>query len=92
MVLCFLQVAKILYSFATTFRRVPKHRLSTANLMEQEQTAIFGVSIEIKEDDGKGNYSYCPVDKSQFKFRCDSEKKLCITVSQCGTRELKIER
>ncbi|XP_021380300.1 rab GTPase-activating protein 1-like isoform X4 [Mizuhopecten yessoensis] len=87
-------VAKILYSFATTFRRVPKNTrlLSSTSIIETEQTAIFTVSLEIKEDDGKGNYSYCPKDKNMFKLRCNSEKNIMISVSQTGTRELKIER
>jgi len=88
------QVAKILYSFATTFRKLPKHsRLTSSNsIVEVEQKAIFTVSLEIKEDDGKGNFSYCPKDKNVFKFRCNNEKKLFISVSQTGARELQIER
>lgn len=87
-------MAKILYSFATTFRRVPKNTrlLSSNSLVESEQTAIFTVSLEIKEDDGKGNYSYCPKDKNVFKLHCNNEKNILISVSQIGSKELQIER
>ncbi len=91
-----MQVGKILYSFATAFRRVPK---SPSNQSEFSQsgdnhlTFHFDVSLEFKEDDGKGNFSTVPKDKNVFKLRKDVEKKLCIAVSQVSNnKELKIER
>ncbi|XP_025111685.1 rab GTPase-activating protein 1-like isoform X2 [Pomacea canaliculata] len=90
-------VAKILYCFATTFRRVPKkeHGTSTSSLTElpdTEQDFTFTVGLEFKEDDGKGSYSTCPKDKNIFKFRVNSEKRLAITVQHGGPHQLKIER
>nr|XP_034301493.1 rab GTPase-activating protein 1 isoform X5 [Crassostrea gigas] len=86
-------VAKILYSFATSFRRLPKSiGRSTSSISEAEVTAIFSVNLEFKEDDGKGSYSTCPKDKNIFKFRCDYDKKIVISVTQTGNKELRIER
>ena len=56
-------------------------------------TFHFDVSLEFKEDDGKGNFSTVPKDKNVFKLRKDVEKKLCIVVNQItNNKELKIER
>ncbi|XP_061189022.1 rab GTPase-activating protein 1-like isoform X2 [Saccostrea echinata] len=86
-------VAKILYSFATSFRRLPKTSVRAASsISEAEVTAVFSVNLEFKEDDGKGSYSTCPKDKNIFKFRCDYDKKIVISVTQTGNKELRIER
>lgn len=55
-------------------------------------TFHFDVSLEFKEDDGKGNFTTVPKDKNVFKLRRDVEKKLCILVTQISNKELKIER
>ena len=56
-------------------------------------TFHFDVSLEFKEDDGKGNFSTVPKDKNVFKLRKDVEKKLCIVVTQItNNKELKVER
>ena len=86
-----LQVAKILYCFATTFRRVPKSG-RPASMSDPEMTAVFTVNLDFKEDDGKGNFSACPKDKAAFKFRSNMDKKIVISVAQTGTKELRIER
>ncbi|ESO96116.1 hypothetical protein LOTGIDRAFT_116192 [Lottia gigantea] len=87
-------VPKILYCFATTFRRVPRtsRTISTSSLQEAEQNYIFTVGIEFKEDDGKGNYNACPKDKNIFKFKSNVEKRIAITVQQNGPTDLRIER
>ncbi|XP_076436762.1 rab GTPase-activating protein 1-like isoform X2 [Babylonia areolata] len=88
-------VAKILYCFATTFRRVPKKMTSQGSLAEvpdAEQDFTFTVGLEFKEDDGKGNYSTCPKDKNVFKLKVNCEKRLAITVQHTGPQQLKIER
>ncbi|KAL8585574.1 hypothetical protein ACOMHN_050333 [Nucella lapillus] len=88
-------VAKILYCFATTFRRVPRKGASQGSLAEvpdTEQTFTFTVGLEFKEDDGKGNYSTCPKDKNVFKLRVNCEKRLAISVQHTGPQQLKIER
>nr|XP_032829025.1 LOW QUALITY PROTEIN: rab GTPase-activating protein 1-like [Petromyzon marinus] len=54
----------------------------------------FTVAMEIREDDGKGNFSAVPVDKEKqyFKLRSGVEKKLVLNVNQASSRELTIER
>lgn len=53
----------------------------------------FNVSLEIKEDDGKGNFVACPKDKNFFKLRVNVDKKLVIVVTQVDhQKELEIQR
>ena len=91
-----MHVGKILYSFATAFRRVlksPSNQSEISQSGDSGMTFHFGVSLEFKEEDGKGNFSTVPKDKNVFKLRKDVEKKLCIVVTQISNnKELKIER
>ena len=54
----------------------------------------FELTLEIKEDDGKSNYSAVPRDRNFFKIRAGVEKKIVITVLQVNDNhlELPIER
>lgn len=93
LVLFLFQVAKILYCFANTFRRVPKNRSTvTKQLPESNQEYMFTVNLEMREEDGKGGFTLCPRDKNVFKLRCNLDKRLALTVQQSGSKELKIER
>ncbi|XP_063424247.1 rab GTPase-activating protein 1-like isoform X2 [Mytilus trossulus] len=85
-------VGKILYCFATTFRKVPKEMKESKIMLDEEFVSTFSVSLEFKEDDGKNNLTTCPKDKNIFKFRSNYEKKIVINVSQTGDTELMIER
>ncbi|CAG5128923.1 unnamed protein product [Candidula unifasciata] len=86
-------VPKILYSFANTFRRVPKRDKSVDNLASNAELVFtFSVTLDFREDDGKGNYSACSKDKDAFKFRVNTEKRLIISVQQSGPHEIRIER
>ncbi|CAL1530550.1 unnamed protein product [Lymnaea stagnalis] len=86
-------VPKILYCFANTFRRIPRtQKSSEASFSSTEQTFTFSVSLDFREDDGKGGFSACPKDKDGFKFRVNTEKRLQISVQQSGPHELRIER
>lgn len=86
-------VAKILYCFANTFRRVPKKHSSTSGpTAEADLDFIFAVNLDFKEEDGKGGFTPCPRDKNVFKLRCHLDKQIAITVSQTAGKELKIER
>lgn len=55
-----LQVSRILYSFATAFRRSAKKAVlssqQAAPLTPDSDLFTFTVSLEIKEDDGKGTF------------------------------------
>lgn len=90
-------VSRILYSFATAFRRSAKQTpLSAAAAPETPDSDIFtfSVSLEIKEDDGKGYFSAVPKDKDRqcFKLRQGIDKKIVIYVQQTTNKELAIER
>lgn len=61
-------------------------------MSEAEQDFVFTVTVEFKEDDGKGGFSTCPKDKNVVKFRCNLEKRILISVQQTGSKELKMER
>ncbi|XP_058158393.1 rab GTPase-activating protein 1 isoform X3 [Dasypus novemcinctus] len=90
-------VSRILYSFATAFRRSSKQTpLSATAAPETPDSDIFtfSVSLEIKEDDGKGYFSAVPKDKDRqcFKLRQGIDKKIVISVQQTTNKELAIER
>ncbi|XP_052788930.1 rab GTPase-activating protein 1-like isoform X2 [Mya arenaria] len=86
-------VAKILYCFASTFRRVPKNRSTvTKQISTSDEDFVFTVNLEFREEDGKGGFTLCPRDKNVFKLRCNLDKRLTLTVQQTGTKQLRIER
>uniref|UniRef100_A0A8C7AF86 Rab GTPase-activating protein 1 n=1 Tax=Neovison vison TaxID=452646 RepID=A0A8C7AF86_NEOVI len=90
-------VSRILYSFATAFRRSAKQTpLSAAAAPQTPDSDIFtfSVSLEIKEDDGKGYFSAVPKEKDRqcFKLRQGTDKKIVIYVQQTTNKELAIER
>uniref|UniRef100_F7AMA5 RAB GTPase activating protein 1 n=1 Tax=Equus caballus TaxID=9796 RepID=F7AMA5_HORSE len=90
-------VSRILYSFATAFRRSAKQTPLSATAAPQTPESdifTFSVSLEIKEDDGKGYFSAVPKDKDRqcFKLRQGIDKKIVIYVQQTTNKELAIER
>ncbi|XP_069370157.1 rab GTPase-activating protein 1 isoform X2 [Paralichthys olivaceus] len=91
-------VSRILYSFATAFRRsAKKATLSSqlaAPLTPDSDLFTFTVSLEIREDDGKGTFSAVAKDKDKqsFKLRAGMDKKIVIYVQQTSNKELAIER
>uniref|UniRef100_A0A671XC48 Rab GTPase-activating protein 1 n=1 Tax=Sparus aurata TaxID=8175 RepID=A0A671XC48_SPAAU len=91
-------VSRILYSFATAFRRSAKKALlssqQAAPLTPDSDLFTFTVSLEIKEDDGKGTFSAVAKDKDKqsFKLRAGMDKKIVIYVQQTSNKELAIER
>ncbi|XP_061118288.1 rab GTPase-activating protein 1 isoform X2 [Conger conger] len=90
-------VSRILYSFATAFRRsANKTPLSgqAPPLTPDSDVFTFTVSLEIKEDDGKGTFSAVSKDKDKqsFKLRPGMDKKIVICVQQTSNKELAIER
>lgn len=56
------QVSRILYSFATAFRRSAKKAILSsqqpAPLTPDSDLFTFTVSLEIREDDGKGTFRW----------------------------------
>uniref|UniRef100_A0A8C7RVT0 Rab GTPase-activating protein 1 n=1 Tax=Oncorhynchus mykiss TaxID=8022 RepID=A0A8C7RVT0_ONCMY len=90
-------VSRILYSFATAFRRSTKKTLLSGlapPLTPDSDVFTFTVSLEIKEDDGKGTFSAVAKDKDKnsFKLRPGMDKKIVIYVQQTSNKELAIER
>ncbi|XP_062268303.1 rab GTPase-activating protein 1 isoform X2 [Platichthys flesus] len=91
-------VSRILYSFATAFRRSAKKAFlssqQAAPLTPDSDLFTFTVSLEIREDDGKGTFSAVAKDKDKqsFKLRAGMDKKIVIYVQQTSNKELAIER
>uniref|UniRef100_A0A8B9J482 Rab GTPase-activating protein 1 n=1 Tax=Astyanax mexicanus TaxID=7994 RepID=A0A8B9J482_ASTMX len=89
-------VSRILYSFATAFRRSANKAplLTQPPLTPDSDVFTFTVSLEIKEDDGKGTFSVVSKDKDRqsFKLRPGMDKKIVIYVQQTSNKELAIER
>uniref|UniRef100_A0A673J1F9 Rab GTPase-activating protein 1-like n=1 Tax=Sinocyclocheilus rhinocerous TaxID=307959 RepID=A0A673J1F9_9TELE len=91
-------VSRILYSFSTAFKRSSKAatdmRDSVLPLSPDGDIFTFTVSLEVREDDGKGNFSPVPKDRDKyyFKLRQGVQKKVVVTVQQMTNKELVIER
>ncbi|XP_051042026.1 rab GTPase-activating protein 1-like [Phodopus roborovskii] len=90
-------VSRILYSFCTAFKRSSRHASDIKDSIiptPDSDVFTFSVSLEVKEDDGKGNFSPVPKDRDKFYFKIKQgvEKKVVITVQQLSNKELAIER
>ncbi|KAM5144687.1 rab GTPase-activating protein 1-like isoform 3-T3 [Callospermophilus lateralis] len=90
-------VSRILYSFCTAFKRSSRQVSDVKDSIiptPDSDVFTFGVSLEVKEDDGKGNFSPVPKDRDKFYFKLKQgiEKKVVITVQQLSNKELAIER
>ena len=59
-----------------------------------ELSCEFDLTVEIHEDDGKGNYSPVALDKDCFKLRQNTKKKVLLSVTQptSGAWPLVVER
>lgn len=57
---------------------------------------IFQVTMEIKEDDGKGSFSTVPRDRNCFKLRSYVPKQICLSIQQVSNKDgavkLEVER
>ena len=57
---------------------------------------IFEVTMEIKEDDGKGSFGTVPKDRNCFKLRSNVFKQVCLSIQQVSSKEggitLEVER
>ncbi|KAF2361467.1 PTB/PI domain [Trinorchestia longiramus] len=84
-------VGKIVDCFGTAFRRVPKPMAlggapencskMVASTTTQHIKHLFEISLEIREEDSKGNFYAVPKDKECFKLRCNLDKELHISVA-----------
>ena len=96
-------VTKVMASFVQAFKRsepvqttasIPNSPGSSAS-ENRDYNLTFDVTLEIREEDSKGNYGAVPKDRNYFKIRSGIEKKIVITVQQTNeqsTVELPIER
>ncbi|XP_050442635.1 rab GTPase-activating protein 1-like isoform X2 [Adelges cooleyi] len=70
--------------------------LDMQNKNGSNEIYIFEVSLEIKEDDGKGGFISVPRDRNFLKLRANVEKQVCLTINQVvsGTQQriLQLER
>uniref|UniRef100_UPI00358DE5E4 rab GTPase-activating protein 1 isoform X3 n=1 Tax=Myxine glutinosa TaxID=7769 RepID=UPI00358DE5E4 len=89
-------VSRILYSFAAAFKKSAKTspQAKALTLTPDNDVFAFTVSLEIKEEDGKGNFSAVPKEKDHqcFKLRQGLAKSLVLSVQQMYNKELAIER
>uniref|UniRef100_A0A8C4QH45 Rab GTPase-activating protein 1 n=1 Tax=Eptatretus burgeri TaxID=7764 RepID=A0A8C4QH45_EPTBU len=89
-------VSRILYSFAASFKKSAKTspQAKALTLTPDNDVFAFTVSLEIKEEDGKGNFSAVPKEKDHqcFKLRQGLAKSLVLSVQQMYNKELAIER
>ncbi|ODN05350.1 Rab GTPase-activating protein 1 [Orchesella cincta] len=85
-------VGRVFSSFARAFESTKK-RIEN-NIVESQENFVFEVSLEIKEDDGKGHYGPAPRDKGFFKIRSCVPKQIWLTIYQIPdtARELNVER
>ncbi|TWW65975.1 Rab GTPase-activating protein 1 GAP and centrosome-associated protein [Takifugu flavidus] len=67
-------------------------RRSSPPLTPDSDLFAFNVSLEIREDDGKGTFSAVAKDKQSFKLRAGMDKKIVIYIQQTSNKELAIER
>ncbi|RZF46463.1 hypothetical protein LSTR_LSTR012538 [Laodelphax striatellus] len=88
-------VRQVSACFVKAFQRVPKSLSTSVNgeltLEDQDSSNkggnnthmfVFEVSMEIKEDDGRGGFSAVSKEQTWFKVRANVEKQITLTVQQ----------
>lgn len=94
-------IKKVMNSFRQAFRKRSPARspsaesCSSVSPIEQVTHRLtFELTLEIREEDSKSNFSAVPKDRNYFKIRSGIEKKIVITVLQVAndSLELPIER
>ncbi|XP_073988097.1 rab GTPase-activating protein 1-like [Rhodnius prolixus] len=94
-------VGQVSSCFMKAFQRVPKSLSTSVNgelpsesggelsNVGNVQLFLLELTMEMKEDDGKGGYSTVPRDRSCFKLRCNIEKQICLTITQLASETQK---
>ncbi|XP_018572727.1 rab GTPase-activating protein 1-like isoform X2 [Anoplophora glabripennis] len=99
-------VTRVSACFAKAFQRVPRSMSSSVvsvadmtgsiTTLSEVRTLmyVFEVSLEIKEDDGKGSFTTVGKDKNGFRLKLNVEKQLCLSIRQVSDNgpQLFIER
>ncbi|XP_022084220.1 rab GTPase-activating protein 1-like isoform X2 [Acanthaster planci] len=92
-------VQRILTCFGQAFHRVPRSPGlvdgapgAPTSPRETLMSFTIPVLVDIREDDGRGNFGAVPRDKRCFKLRQGVKKEVVVTVQQSHHRVLNIER
>ncbi|XP_076673716.1 GTPase activating protein and centrosome-associated isoform X2 [Andrena cerasifolii] len=100
-------VGQVSACFSKAFHRIPRSMTSSLtgsdfngfNIGSEKNNSrvfIFEVTMEIKEDDGKGSFGTVPKDRNCFKLRSNVFKQVCLSIQQVSSKEggitLEVER
>ncbi|KAK9306336.1 hypothetical protein QLX08_003024 [Tetragonisca angustula] len=100
-------VGQVSACFSKAFHRIPRSMTSSLtgsdfngfNIGSEKTNSrvfIFEVTMEIKEEDGKGGFSIVPKDRNCFKLRSNVAKQVCLSIQQVSSKEggitLEVER
>ncbi|XP_044593571.1 rab GTPase-activating protein 1-like isoform X2 [Cotesia glomerata] len=97
-------VGQVSSCFAKAFQRIPKSLtssltpsdFSSLNEKTNSRVFIFEVTMELKEEDGRGGFHTVPKDRSCFKLRSNVAKQVCLSIQQVASKEggviLEVER
>ncbi|XP_051154035.1 rab GTPase-activating protein 1-like [Leptopilina boulardi] len=100
-------VGQVSACFAKAFQRIPRSMTNSltgsdfngynpGNEKINSRMFIFEVTMEIKEEDGKGAYATVPKDRNCFKLRSNVAKQVCLSIQQVSRGEggitLEVER
>ncbi|EGI68405.1 Rab GTPase-activating protein 1 [Acromyrmex echinatior] len=100
------EVGQVSACFSKAFHRIPRSMTSSltgsdfngfnAGEKVNSRVFIFEVTMEIKEEDGKGGFSTVPKDRNCFKLRSNVAKQVCLSIQQVSSKEggitLEVER
>ncbi|XP_017764790.1 PREDICTED: rab GTPase-activating protein 1-like [Eufriesea mexicana] len=100
-------VGQVSACFSKAFHRIPRSMTSSLtgsdfngfNIGSEKTNSrvfIFEVTMEIKEEDGKGGFSIVPKDRNYFKLRSNVSKQVYLSIQQVSSKEggitLEVER
>ncbi|XP_077268303.1 GTPase activating protein and centrosome-associated isoform X3 [Temnothorax americanus] len=99
-------VGQVSACFSKAFHRIPRSMTSSLTSSDfngfnpgekvNSRVFIFEVTMEIKEEDGKGGFSTVPKDRNCFKLRSNVAKQVCLSIQQVSSKEggitLEVER
>ncbi|XP_014214371.1 rab GTPase-activating protein 1-like isoform X2 [Copidosoma floridanum] len=99
-------VRQVSSCFAKAFQRFPRSMTNSltgsdfnngfnpVNDKANSRVFIFEVTMEVKEEDGKGAYNTVPKDRNFFKLRSNVPKQVCLSIQQVkeGGISLEVER
>ncbi|BES92829.1 Kinesin protein [Nesidiocoris tenuis] len=93
-------VGQVSACFMKAFQKAPKsltasingelpNDVELPNNVGVTQMFLLELTMEIKEDDGKGGFCATPRDRDSFKIRSNVEKQICLTVTQLASESQK---